>query len=79
MTQAIVAVGLTLVAGLAGTIYWLSKARTGQVRAEEQSKSLRKGHERDSLAHRIMEEPSAFEPRWLRAARQRVRDRDRES
>lgn len=75
--EILLGVGLALLVAVIGLVIWLSRSRTAQVEAETESKALRKARERRRVADQIMAEPTAFEPAWLRAARERVRDRKR--
>ncbi len=67
-------VGLVLLVGLIITIYWLSKARKGQVKAEAEATALREGNAKRVDADKIMAEPVADESAWLVTAAERLRD-----
>lgn len=72
---------LVLLVALVACIVWLSNSRKDEVQAEAESKALKRAQERKKLSDAIMSEPTAFEPDWIRAAReraQRLRQRDRQ-
>ena len=74
--QAAIAVGLVLLVALVASVIWLSKARTDQVKAETKSKALEAGKDRRRVGEKIMAEPTAFEPEWFRATRERLFGKD---
>jgi len=67
-------VGLVLFTGLIAAIFWLSKARKAQVKAESKAEALSKGAELRKNADKIMAEPVADESAWLVTAAERLRD-----
>lgn len=68
---------IALVATIIGLIIWLAKSRERAIQAETVAAALIKGSERSHAANKIMSEPVAYEPAWIRAARDRLRDNDR--
>lgn len=76
VTAAVICILLIL---LVASLIWLRRAYGAQVKAETEVTALTKGQEKKSVGDKIMAEPTAFEPAWIKLARERMRDRDRES
>ena len=68
---------ILLVGVIIGLVVWLAKSRERAIQAETVAFALIKGNERSHAANKIMSEPVAYEPAWIRAARDRLRDDDR--
>lgn len=79
MTQAIATIVALLILFVVILSVWLATARKQKIQAEAATKALEGAQELESAGNKVMAEPVADEPAWIAGARERLRERDRES